>query len=213
MKKVINFKPVIGSAYGNVDNALQGRRLLVLGMSHYCRERWHCSHCGIDKCPFGENLEGNFTRLNTITPYLNYLLHKGPHDHWMNGFTTFARSIMEREGLEFEFWQSVVFANFIQVAMFNSEHQPNKDEIDYSRSLFFELLTSIDPLPEFVIMWGRAFNETPNDNWKWIDESMKIGKYIIPNKGCIKVLGVHHPCCGYNKEKWGKIIGAFLGLE
>lgn len=211
--QVVNFKPVIGSSYADRGNILGGKRILILGMSHFCQHRWHCSFCGTGVCPFKENIGGNFTKEKTIRPYLNYLLHKGPHDYYMNGFTAFARSIVERDGLEYDFWQSVAFANFTQVAMLNSEHQPNKDELDFSRTLFFDLLTSIDPFPEYVIMWGKAFEETPNDNWKWIDSSMKIGEYIIPNKGCIKVSGVHHPSCGYNKEKWGKIIRTFLGLE
>lgn len=210
--KLVNFKPVIGSLYSECGNILGGKRILVLGMSHYCQHRWHCSFCGTGVCPFKENIEGNFTKENTIKPYFNYLLKKGPHDYFMNGFTAFARSITEREGLEYAFWQSVVFANFTQVAVFNSEHQPNKDELDFSRSLFFDLLTSIEPFPEFIIMWGKAFDETPEENWTWIDKKMKIGEYVVPNRGCVKVLGIHHPSCGYKKEYWGRIVRTFLGL-
>lgn len=208
--QVVNFKPVIGSSYADCGNILGGKRILVLGMSHYCQHRWHCSFCGTGVCPFNENVEGNFTRDKTIKTYINYLLNKGPHDYFMNGFTAFARSIMGRNGLEYDFWKSVAFANLTQVAMLNSEHQPNKDELDFSRTIFFDLLSSIDPFPEYVIAWGKAFYETPEENWIWIDEKKKIGEYIIPNKGHVKVLGIHHPSCGFKKDHWGPIIRKFI---
>ena len=206
----VNFKPVIGSSYAERGNVLGGVRLCVVGMSHYCQFRWKCNSCGTGTCPFNENVEGNFTKEKTIRPYLNYLLHKGPHDCYMNGFTSFARSIMGRNGFEYDFWQSIAFFNFTQIAMLNSEHQPDKEELELSRTIFFELLSLINPFPEYVIMWGKAFDEAPEENWIWIDKKKKIGEYIIPNKGHVKVLGIHHPSCGFKKDHWGPIIRKFI---
>lgn len=95
-KSQIHFRPWVGSKY---ENGIKGKRLLVLGESHY-----------------SDADDPDLTR-TVMKRLLEYKLGACGHESWMKTFTTFERAVAGRalSGEEsIAFWNSTVFYNFIQ---------------------------------------------------------------------------------------------------
>lgn len=103
------FRPFVGSSYA--DGGLFGKRIMVLGESHYCDEG--CADCG-DCLRHRECME--FTN-GVVKQYLDDRVER---QRWMQTLLKFERSLVGRETdqtLRQRIWQSVVFYNYLQVAM------------------------------------------------------------------------------------------------
>ena len=95
------FRPFVGSSYA--DGGLFGKRIMVLGESHYCDEG--CADCG-DCLRHRECME--FTN-GVVKQYLDDRVER---QRWMQTLLKFERSLVGREtdqALRQRIWQSVVY--------------------------------------------------------------------------------------------------------
>ena len=103
------FQPYVGKDY--TTGGLFGKRIMVLGESHYCDEG--CADCG----NVSSHRECMAFTNGVVGDYLN---EQKPRERWMSTFLKFERSLVghetdwpERQRI----WQSVLFYNYLQVAM------------------------------------------------------------------------------------------------
>lgn len=109
MKDGVFFRPFVGASYAG--GGLFGKRIMVLGESHYCDEG--CADCG--SClRHRECME--FTS-GVVEQYLDRDVER---QRWMQTLLKFERSLVGCETDQAQsqrIWQSVVFYNYLQVAM------------------------------------------------------------------------------------------------
>ena len=109
MNSNIFFQPFVGKDYAN--GGIFGKRIMILGESHYCDEE--CVDCG-DCCLHRECM--GFTQ-QVLDDYLN---ENKERQNWMRTFLKFERSLVGEETdqtMRLKIWNSVVFFNYLQVAM------------------------------------------------------------------------------------------------
>lgn len=185
------FEPFVGRLYNN--GGLHGKKLLILGESHYCKNIDVCKRCGDMK--FTDCKQ--FTT-NVLNRFLNYKQGLGNHENWMRTFTRFTNILhgyhIENERL-IQFWDSVMFYNYIQKAMCEPRTPPDEEVFQNSTASFFELLHEYSP--DIIIVWGeRLWDRLPNCG-HWGDhvldgENGKLYYYKTENKS-IPAYGIYHP--------------------
>lgn len=109
MKDGVFFRPFVGASYAG--GGLFGKRIMVLGESHYCDEG--CTDCG-NCLRHRECME--FTS-GVVEQYLDRGVER---QRWMQTLLKFERSLVGCETDQAQsqrIWQSVVFYNYLQVAM------------------------------------------------------------------------------------------------
>ena len=109
MKDGVLFRPFVGASYAG--GGLFGKRIMVLGESHYCDEG--CADCG-NCLRHRECME--FTS-GVVEQYLDRGVER---QRWMQTLLKFERSLVGCETDQAQsqrIWQSVVFYNYLQVAM------------------------------------------------------------------------------------------------
>ena len=109
MNSNIFFQPFVGKDYAN--GGIFGKRIMILGESHYCDES--CTDCG--DCQLHRECM-NFTQ-QVLGDYLN---ENRERQNWMRTFLKFERSLVGEEtdqAMRLKIWNSVVFFNYLQVAM------------------------------------------------------------------------------------------------
>lgn len=202
------FLPRVGENYS--DGGIFGKRIMILGESHYCAE--HCIDCGADCHKAGC---GNFTS-NVMDRYLDDGCEYEP---WMNTFRKFERSMVNKvtdRALSREIWNSLLFYNFLQVAMHGSRAAGNSDDYVNAAAPFYEILEKYRP--EYVIVWGyRLWNSLPGgDKWGWNEEInidgtlYENGYYRLDDGSKVNIVAVQHPSSGYSWNYWHRVIEQFL---
>lgn len=109
MNRNIFFQPFVGKDYAN--GGIFGKRIMILGESHYCDES--CTDCG--DCQLHRECM-NFTQ-QVLDDYLN---ENKERQNWMRTFLKFERSLVGEEtnqAMRLKIWHSVIFFNYLQVAM------------------------------------------------------------------------------------------------
>ena len=100
------FKPWIGSLYNS--NGLNGKKILVLGESHYCGDCDNCKSFIEKYCSFTTWV---------ISNYLDYKYGKVKFARSMNTFTRFTNifhgKYCNKEIIK-SFWNSILFYNYVQ---------------------------------------------------------------------------------------------------
>lgn len=202
------FLPRVGKNYSK--GGIFGKRIMVLGESHYCAE--HCADCG---APCHNTECGNFTS-NVMERYFDADCEYEP---WMNTFRKFERSLVNKvtdRTLSREIWDSLLFYNYLQVAMTQSRVAGNKEDYFNAETAFYEILEVYRP--EFVIVWGyRLWNNLPNgESWGW-NEDVNIdgtlyenGYYQLKDGSKVNIIAIQHPSSGYSWDYWHRVIDLFL---
>jgi hypothetical protein len=210
MNKIF-FQPYIGQDYAT--GGIFGKRIMVLGESHYCEEE--CSNCG-NICQHREC--ATFTR-GVLVDYLN---EDKPRKAWMNTFLKFERSLVGHETDWAErkrIWQSVLFFNYLQVAMRKPRQAGVLQQYEDSHLAFYEVLDEYRP--QCIIVWGkRLWNYLPGD-CRWQegqgltveDNNVKTGNYALIGGGDAEAMAVNHPSVGYSWNYWYKVISLFLASK
>lgn len=204
----IFFMPYIGKNY--YSGGIFGKRILILGESHYCDEL--CADCGM---PCHKAECGNFTT-NVMQ---RFLYRSSSYERWMSTFTKFERSLVNRftdEEQRREIWDSVLFYNYLQVAMTEAREKGNDEDYVRAGTTFFEVLDTYRP--EYIIVWGyRLWNYLPGGKrWAWNEdlivegEPIKNGSYLLADNTHVKTIAVKHPSTGYAWDYWYRIINAFI---
>ena len=212
MSKMANnifFQPFVGKDYA--DGGIFGKRIMVLGESHYCDEG--CADCG--DCRLHRECM-NFTQ-QVLGDYLN---ENKERQNWMRTFLKFERSLVGEEtnqALRLKIWDSVVFFNYLQVAMGGPREAGTSAQYSQAGEAFFEVLNKYQP--EYVIAWGnRLWDKMPGEHWQNGDDivvdgyHVATGWYVLSNGRRVKAMAVNHPSVGYSWDYWYKVIKGFYSL-
>ena len=113
-------------------------------------------------------------------------------------------------------WQSVLFYNYLQVAMGGPRKAGSDAEYRQAEEAFFSVLDQYRP--QYIIAWGnRLWGEMPGgERWQDGDDitidgyTVNTGSYALSGGRRVKVMAVNHPSVGYSWDWWHKVIETFL---
>ena len=207
MENNIFFMPYIGKDYAN--GGLFGKRTMILGESHYCDGG--CCDCG--NCRLYKQC-ANFTQ-NVLCDFLD---ESKERQKWMRTFVKFERSLVGEKtdwALRRKIWDSVMFYNYLQVAMTGPRKAGTSAQYKQAANAFFDVINENEP--ECIIVWGkRLWNNMPNERWQDGDDIVvdgyhaATGYYLLRNGKRVKVVAVYHPSGGYSCSYWYRVIKRLL---
>lgn len=186
MNSVVKFKPWVGENYETGIH--QGKKLMILGESHYCA-----------------NPETEVTEDITIKVIEDLLDPFSEHEGYKNTYTKFAKAVVGEKQFsdetKKEFWQHVIFYNYVQTAISGARVSPTTEQFRNSEQAFFEILSQYQP--DLIIVWGkRLYNNLPQQGTQLPDlqisqgiyagESSEVWSYTIGGK-TIALLPITHP--------------------
>jgi hypothetical protein len=202
----VAFTPWVGEGYA--ENGYNGKKILVLGESHYCGD---CDSCKMpkDKCSI---------TINVITEYLNYKNGKGEFANCMNTYTKFTNVFFgEKCGNETvnNFWNSIIFYNYVQKSVEGARESPTQQMFQESEAAFFEILNEYNP--DIIIVWGeRLWNNLPGNGY-WaenyvLDESGGKFYYYKGKTKNIPAYRIYHPSTSYFNYEHTKYLKEVMSL-
>lgn len=215
--KHVKFRPWVGENY---QEGIFGKKILILGESHYCKEDknrnpacialGHCSYDCMNEACFSQTQD----ELELIST--NYT-----GERYQQSFMTTAKSAMGRDLTNAEvssFWKNVAFYNYMQHSQ-SGPTRPIEFNHDYSEA-FREVLESL--MPDYIIVWGVRLWKTFLPGWNGVSSEITLENgdkapvwtYNIKEKE-IHAICVHHPCIGKGREwrYWHQFYKEFLGLS
>lgn len=186
------FKPYVGKNY---FEGYLGKKLLILGESHYCDGN-KCNETEIclqlPDC-------NSFTK-DRLSEFFDYKKGILEAESWMRTFTRFTNVFLgEKVGDEdlLRFWDRVMFYNYVQYPTQGPRKSPTKQDFENSETAFFEILEEYRP--DLIIIWGaRLEKELPLknktiSNFEILNESgHKFHYYDISGKK-IPAYAIYHP--------------------
>ena len=206
MNSNVFFQPFVGKDYAK--GGIFGKRIMVLGESHYCEEG--CKDCGFQS----KHPECIALTNGVVKDYLE----KEERQDWMRTFVKFERSLVGEETdreMSRKIWDSVVFYNYLQVAMGDPREAGSSEQYQQASKAFFEVLDKYQP--EVLIVWGhQLWRNLPEERWIEGEELMVDGQdiwngaYCLANGKRVKALAVYHPSVGYSWDFWHRVIGEYL---
>lgn len=196
------FQPWVGSHYSS--GGIFGKRIMALGESHHCDET--CTECGL--------LLRHECNQFTTDVIKSYLDQNNKREGWMSTFLKFERSLVNHKTTPEEskrIWNSILFYNYLQVAMKNSRQAGISKQYQDAANPFFSVLEQYKP--ELLIVWGvRLWNALPVERWEAgpqkIVEGYKVpnGYYLLSNGDRVRAICVYHPSAGYSWDYWYRVI-------
>lgn len=211
----IFFKPYVPDGY---KKGIDGKKLLVLGESHYC-ERCNGTDCA--ECSDKDSCD-NFTT-DVVQKYLGYYVDKkNEYESWMSTFIKFEKAMTVGEpSNENNVWTQFAFYNYFQRAM-NGPRQSSYNEEDYriAVSAFEEVLE--DLRPDKVIGWGKKIREIltstmikeQGENISWKDEDPEnTWIYTLKDGHKVHFLFMPHPAGGFSYDEWHPYLMKFMRAE
>lgn len=212
-RNYINFRPFVGKYYSTTG--YRGERLLILGESHYClKELAEGGRC----FPICRNEFMKDDCYSQTEDVVNWYIYNYDGSRYLQTFLCFERAVLgkvlsqeERE----EFWEGVVFYNYLQFSQSGPRCPIPADYWEESEHAFRQLLELYQP--DHIIAWGvRLYNGMPdwggNHSILTIDgDSTDVWTYSINGKS-IPMLKIHHPSTptGKNWNYWHRFIQMFL---
>lgn len=209
----IFFEPWVGPNYQS--GGFFGKRVLILGESLYCDGCEGCLSSGLQKAEEFET-GGCWTTKKAVESYINDLSLSGG---WRNTYLKFERSLVNEETNQEQrskIWNSLLFYNYLQVAMTENRKSGTEDDYKNAELAFFEVLEMYRP--EKIIVWGRRlWQKMPGgDKWTELDKievgnySERVGSYKLSDGTEVQVMSVYHPSVGYSWDYWYQFIHAFI---
>ena len=188
----VKFLPWVGKNY---NDGLNGRRILVLGESHYCDES-----------------EATADITNRVME--KYLTKPNGHEAWMNTFKKFERALVGFETTPEDsekIWNSVSFYNFIQRPIGDTRIAGTKEDYLKGEKPFFKVLNELQP--GYIVVWGsRLYENMPYTNWTeretvLVDGGTHItGTYRLKNSHDVNVISTYHPSAAFDWHYWHKVL-------
>jgi len=184
------FEPRVGVNYESTG--FSGIKLLVLGESHYCKQG--CTDCG----DFIHTECRNFTK-DILAEYLDYKNGIGEFDHWMKTYTRFCNILCEKK-LDVdeltEFWDSVIFYNYVQSAAEEMRVSPSNEQFKKSTDAFIQVLEKYNP--DLILVWGeRLWNKITEFGRKSDEDILDNGNgpfyYFTAGDKEVPAYGIYHP--------------------
>jgi hypothetical protein len=214
MKKVF-FNPWVGKNYKN-NGGIFKKKILALGDSHYCGECNYCGDLSINKIDCRE----------MTSDVINYFLDQTQTAKWKKTFTCFERAVSGKALMlkeKNEFWNSLIFYNYVQNATMCDPNTPPTEEM-YKKSevAFWEILQKFEP--DYILIWGKRLydylpNDTPFGKGKLkdieINGSIDFGAiWYVPIKNkTIIAYRIPHPGRPFSWEEWHPFIKKALNLK
>lgn len=187
MMKNVFFYPRVGKNY---EKGYKGVKLLILGESHYCHE-------GCKKCDKSSSIECSDFTIKRINSFIKYKKGSGEYGPWMKTFTCFTNILLEEQvenELVMDFWDSVIFYNYVQSSLKGSRTSPTRKQFEESNDAFFEVLKKYEP--DLILVWGKRLWRNLPDTGIWgeknILDSEPFYYYKVKNKE-IPLYVVCHP--------------------
>ena len=232
------FPPYVGESYGKPDNFFNGKKVLVIGNSHYCDEGYDiskskgeygtgcwssCKNYMKEKCPNkNEDLKERFTwtkdAISDTMELENFAKAKS------NKLTTYLKlaiimdesfrgqnNLNENESY-LTFWNSIAFYNFLQAAVPSNNSQGTPTEIKKSKVIFENLFPFMDSkysLPDIIIVLGEK--HVFNHFLEFSNFELvesRLGKFRYAGKE-IDTICIYHPSARKSYERHREIIKSF----
>lgn len=186
--------PWIGTNY---NRGFNGKRVLVLGESHYCA----------DVTDFTADLTRSIIR--------DLYDENSEHEGYKNTYTKFVKAMTGEDTLTASdkklFWNSVAFYNYVQVPISGARVAPTSAEFKGSRDAFFHVLEELRP--DICIAWGaRLYNNLPTGGQQGQDYKATDGKwieswkYFLSDGKPVVILPITHPSAAFSPAYWHGII-------
>ncbi len=217
--KCVKFLPWVGNSYecgmlGYDGNGvirygsaqMSGKRIMVSGESHYCAN------------PETEAVE-SITR-DVISDIID---PRSEHEPYKNTYTKFAKSAIGTfdelsDSAKSEFWNHVLFYNYVQTAISGARVAPTNEEFKDSRDAFFEVLSKYKP--DIVIVWGsRLYNSLPQtgnqladlviENGEYAGQSTELWSYEVEGR-LVALMPIVHPSAGFDLKLHNAFIRQFI---
>lgn len=212
----INFRPWVGEKY--FSEGYKGKRILVLGESHYCQNELKEGGSCFPLCQKEKMDEDCF--LQTEAVIRNYV-EDYSGEKYQQTFLCFERAVLGKEISQDErkdFWDRVMFYNYVQFSLSGPRTSPTNEQWSMSENAFKELLETY--MPDYIIVWGtRLYDALPALDGEGSDFSIsediktELWTYTINGKK-IPALKVYHPSTPNGKSwpYWHQFYVKFLGL-
>lgn len=208
MKNVF-FKPWVGPNY---NSGFNGKRILVIGTSHYCNSK-------DEKCTECPKSCGNYNIKNLTIEVINDDARSNASSKYKKTFTCFERAMVNREFKSLpereSFWDSLSFYNFCQMPLSYWNDKATNSQLVDSLSAFKEVLTTLKP--EVIIIWGapvrkiilsqldcELLNNINEENIYSLNYSSTDKAVLCP---------IHHPSIGFSWQKWHPFIDKAININ
>lgn len=200
MDKVF-YKPHVGKNYET--NKFNDIRLLILGESHYCDG-------GCEICGLRSNKDCSDFTTDVLNRYFNYKKGEGKYERWMRTFTSFTNVILGGQVADktiLDFWDSVIFYNYVQSCTIYSRISPTNQQFRESEEAFFSVLKTYNP--DLIIAWGKRLWQNLPRNGRWGEEKILDNKFeglYYFNVGEVEIPAfcVPHPSTRYFTYEYSK---------
>jgi len=190
----VKILPWVGEKY---YQGFCGKRVLVLGESHYCE----------NKSDFSSSLTSDIIA--------DLFDSNSDHEPYKNTYTKFVESMVGKDTLTIsdkkEFWNSVIFYNYVQVPISGPRIAPSTDDFRMSENAFNEVLELYHP--EIVIVWGkRLYNNLPQTGKQGADLRSSSGDWIetwnysLTDGSYVEVIPIMHPSAAFSPNYWNNIF-------
>lgn len=192
--KSVFFFPWIGKNY---ETGINGKKILILGESHICGGcQAYCGNLEV------EDYACRYLTDKTIGDFFSYKSgNREIYRKWMDTYTKFSNVFHNKHLTEDElkdFWNSIIFYNYVQYSTDKARKTPDYKEFVNSEKAFFEVVAEYKP--DLIIAWGvRLWDLLPEGGeYKSLKEATLInnGKglyyYTVDNKD-IAIMHVYHP--------------------
>lgn len=201
------FQPWVGSNFPS--GGIFGKKIMVLGESHYCKH--DCSDCG------SENQKPKCASFTQERLY-EYLYHYEDCDGWKKTYCKFERALANtytNHDQSVEIWNSLLFYNYVQIAMSESRVSPTTEQYTAGQKAFFEVLEKYRP--EYILCWGKLlWQHMPNLGVRGETiEDVDLGpvptwEYTLSDGFVVKMIRLRHPSAGFSWDKWHRVIMEFV---
>ncbi len=183
----INFRPWIGENYW--DGGCFGKRILILGESHY-----------------GNDNGSSMTQ--------DIIYDQAYSNYTMSAYTNFERALegdYTDEDDRKRIWNSVAFYNYVQECLSESRRSPTQVQFSDSEEAFFEILDELKP--DVVLVWGtRLWENLPYENYEAYENckhegySYRCGSYTTDNGTKAVCYEIQHPSSGFSWSWWHNFL-------
>lgn len=197
MSRNVKFIPWVGSEYAQ---GINGKRVLVLGESHYCAH------------------ESEAVPQLTINIIHHILNPNNEHEGFMNTYTKFGRALAGKQQYDSDrqaVWNSVIFYNFVQVPISEARKAPKQQDFVDAEAPFLTVLEQYRP--DCVIVWGsRLYNNLPHKGYQTEDLMLSDGKnietwaYKLASGHVVRLLPITHPSAAFTPDYWNEAIHSFI---
>ncbi len=168
------YRPWVGKNYNNKN--IFNQKILILGESHY----------GYDKMK-----DGTKGVLNATNTLIKNQLTGVERQRFLTAIHKICTNCKHSEE---DFWESVVFYNFIQVKgnLMKPGQRPTIEQWQKSRDLFVKLINQEKP-QKILVLGLSLWNNLPNDIGKYVSKDEQLYSYpILKGPDSISTF-IYHP--------------------